>query len=409
MKHIAVLILAVYAASIFLESVSFGAVGSLTRVVGYFAFAIGTAAMFSQKGIRRPELGHVLLTLFVSVSFISVLWSVDPDMTLDRTLMYTMQLAMLWLVLQMVDTPEAMNIVLGGFAIGAVLACAGNFYVFHAGQQTVAHSGRYSSTDLDPNEFALTVALALPMAWYLGFSARNRLPRLFFRVSLLIMVPGVILTGSRAGCIALLASLLVIPLCSRYVGWFTKLAAITVLVSAILAGFSWLPEETSKRLASIGDEAMQGSMAGRRELWAAGWEQFKQHPFLGVGLGGFEESISIASTKTNVAHNTYLSIATELGLLGFFVFILVLCRLILNVLRMRKPERWVWATVLLSWMIGVSSLTWEYEKPTWLIFALLLAQARISRENIEASSHEYGMNDPLSLAIPSTQGCSPYA
>jgi O-antigen ligase len=388
MKRIAVLALAIYAGSIFLSSLSFEGLGSLTRVIGYFAFALGTVAMFSQRGINRPEWGHVLLTLFVCVSLFSVLWSVDVDMTLDRTWMYTMQLAMLWLVLQLIDTQEDMNTVLGGYVIGALLACAGNVYVFHVGQEVAAHSGRYSSTTLDPNEFALCVVLAVPMTWYLGFSARRPLARVFFQLCLLVMVPGIILAGSRAGFIALLMSLLVIPLCSKHVGSFTKATVLLVVIAAAIAGLSWLPEDMLKRLSSIGEEAAQGSMAGRRELWAAGWEQFKQHPLLGVGCGGFPVAISVASIRTNVAHNTYLSVATELGVVGFLVWVMSLGRLGFDVLHMPKPERWVWGTVLLSWLIGVSSLTWEYTKPTWLLFAFIMAQARLSGEDIEASAEQ---------------------
>jgi O-antigen ligase len=388
MKRVALYSLAIYAGSIFLSSLSLEGLGSLSRVIGYFAFALGVGAMFSQRGINRPEWGHVLLTLFVCVSFFSVLWSVDPDMTLDRTWMYTMQLAMLWLVLQLIDTQEDMNTVLGGYVIGAFLASAGNFYVFRIGLESVARSGRYSSTALDPNEFALCVVLAVPVAWYLGFSAERPLARLFFRLCLLVMVPGVILTGSRAGSIALVISLLVIPLCARHVGTFTKVIVLSVVIVALVAGLSLLPPDTLKRLSSIGEEVEHGSMAGRRELWAAGWEQFKRHPLLGVGCGGFPEAISVASITTNVAHNTYLSVATELGVAGFLVWILSLGRLALDVLRMPKPQRWVWGTVLLSWMIGVSTLTWEYSKPTWLLFALIMSQARLTREDIEHSGEQ---------------------
>jgi O-antigen ligase len=397
MKRMAILVLAIYAGSIFLESLSFGALGSLTRIIGYFAFTLGVMVMLSQRGINRPEWGHVLLTLFVCVSFFSVLWSVDVDMTLDRTLMYTMQLAMLWLVLQLIDTAEDINTVLGGYVVGALAACAGNVYVFHIGQQVVAHSGRYSSTALDPNEFALCVVLAVPMAWYLGFSARRPLARLFFRLSLLVMAPGIILTGSRAGLIALLVSLLVIPLCFKQVSSFTKATVLVVVIATLSAGLSWLPQDAVKRFSSIGDEVIQGSMAGRRELWAAGWEQFKQHPLLGVGCGGFPEAISVASITTNVAHNTYLSVATELGTVGFLVWVMCLGCLGFDVLHMPKPQRWVWGTVLLSWMVGVSALTWEYTKPTWLLFAMLMAQARLSRENMEGSAEQqYATGTPRS-------------
>jgi hypothetical protein len=43
--------------------------------------------------------------------------------------------------------------------------------------------------------------------------------------------------------------------------------------------------------------------------------------------------------------------------------------------RMRRPQKWVWVLMLATWAIGVSSLTWEYRKPTWFLFGMLAAQA----------------------------------
>jgi hypothetical protein len=36
-------------------------------------------------------------------------------------------------------------------------------------------------------------------------------------------------------------------------------------------------------------------------------------------------------------------------------------------------ERALWLTSLLVWVVGVSTLTWEHRKPTWLLFALIMA------------------------------------
>jgi hypothetical protein len=40
----------------------------------------------------------------------------------------------------------------------------------------------------------------------------------------------------------------------------------------------------------------------------------------------------------------------------------------------------------LTWTIGVSALTWEYRKPTWLLFGLLAAHV-YSRRETEQIAH----------------------
>jgi O-antigen ligase len=227
------------------------------------------------------------------------------------------------------------------------------------------------------------------MAWYLGFAAERPMTRVFFRLCPLIMVPGVILTGSRGGTVAMCVALMIIPLCFKQISTLTKSLVVATLLAAVVGGVTLLPDASVKRLSSIGSEAMSGSMAGRREIWAAGWEQFKQHPVLGVGTGGFAESINLANSQNPVAHNTYLSVVTELGVIGFLIYFLAVIRMGLDALHMPKPERWLWLSVLFAWIIGVSTLTWEHTKAPWLIFALILTRARLFNSEQEHQEDEW--------------------
>jgi O-antigen ligase len=188
--------------------------------------------------------------------------------------------------------------------------------------------------------------------------------------------------------LSMMAALLIIPLCFNRITALTKGVVLATAISAFVGGAALLPETILKRLSSIGSEAASGSMAGRREIWAAGWEQFKNHPIFGVGTGAFAESINLANSKNPVAHNTYLSVATELGVIGFLFFFLAVVRMGYEILRMPKPDRWLWMTVLLAWMIGVSALTWEHTKATWLVFSLILVRAKLFDSEYEASWEE---------------------
>jgi O-antigen ligase len=294
-----------------------------------------------------------------------------------------MQLGFVWLMLQLVETDSDRMFVIGTWVLGAVAAAVGSVYSYLTGTDFVAHTDRYSVAGADPNELALGLALAVPLTWYLGFKLRNSGARIFFRLCTLPLVVGIIFTGSRGGAIALLASLMVIPLCRKQIGIITKGTIILCCIAALTAGAALVPEGSLKRLSSIGDEISRNDMAGRGVLWSAGWAQFKQHPFVGVGAGAYPISISVAANATMVAHNTFISVLTELGCMGFAVYLLILARLLYLVLRMPNPERFVWFVVFLSWGIGVCALTWENSKPTWLIFALILAQSRQSQAERE--------------------------
>ena len=75
---------------------------------------------------------------------------------------------------------------------------------------------------------------------------------------------------------------------------------------------------------------------GRRDMWASTWEQFKQHPVIGVGygkVGGLYRTGTggalrgILSESTNqmvVVDNSYLLLLAETGIIGLGLFCLLL-------------------------------------------------------------------------------------
>ena len=61
-------------------------------------------------------------------------------------------------------------------------------------------------------------------------------------------------------------------------------------------------------------------------------------------------------------------------------------------LRMRGLETRLWVTVLLTWTVGVMALTWEYRKPTWIMFGLLVAHAYSRRPKAIPSRSSYELH-----------------
>jgi len=396
MRFLAIAMLTIFVASIHLETyVPFQGLGSIPRVVGFVAFVVCSGYIVIRKRILRPQITHVLLFGFFCMNLLSIIWSLDPQSTLERTFIYIMQLAFVWLIWQLVETEGTLQLLEAAYALGAVAVASANIIAFRHGSAVVANSDRYAATGNDPNEFALSLALAIPLSWHLSITLRSKLLRAFFRVAPLVLLVGILLTGSRGGTLAALASLIVIPLCRKHVNITTKLAVLGLVIAAATAGTTLLPEETLKRLTSIGQEVATDQIGGRGDLWAAGWIQFKQHPFIGVGAGAFPVAISVAARTLMVAHNTYLSILTELGCAGFTIFISILLSLFYFILKMRSPERGVWLAMLACWAVGVSSLTWETAKPTWLLFAMIPAQWTICRHDLE---QEYESEDEPQLA-----------
>ena len=99
---------------------------------------------------------------------------------------------------------------------------------------------------------------------------------------------------------------------------------------------------------------------------------------MGIGSGALTTAIG----ASEVAHNTFLSVLAELGLIGFTLFIVILGIVVHQAIKQSKQHSGLWLTILLIWAIGVSTLTWEYRKPTWLLLSLIVISANLFRKNI---------------------------
>ena len=108
-------------------------------------------------------------------------------------------------------------------------------------------------------------------------------------------------------------------------------------MGALLAGGAFLilmPGDYGNRLSTIlaSDRDKTGSSQERQELLKRAASVALHHPLIGVGIGNFH----IYSIKEKSAHNAYLEIAAELGVMGLLAYL----GLILAPLRsMRRVER----------------------------------------------------------------------
>jgi O-antigen ligase len=120
---------------------------------------------------------------------------------------------------------------------------------------------------------------------------------------------------------------------------------------------------------------------------------FSEHPLLGVGSG----SLGTDSLLGTVAHNTFLSVLAELGLIGLSFFVVILAIVVHQAANQPKWLSWLWLTVLAIWVIGVFTLTWEYRKTTWLFLSLIVISASLFRRGDRIKGGSSLFDEPLVL------------
>jgi O-antigen ligase len=354
------------------EMVEIAGFGRISRLIGLVAFLAGVASALFAKKVRPLILFHGVVGLFIAWSAASIFWSVNAQNTYQTSLTYLQLALLLWLIWELAPTAARQHALLQAYVVGAYLSAT---YTIALYLTSTAALKRYAASGYNANDLGFTLVLALPMAWYLALSGRQRAMVWLNRLYLPVGLVAVSLTASRGAAIPAAVALLLIPwtLTRRPLG--TKIAIAVLLAGSIYFLINLVPATALERLATIPAEIRDGSFSARGRIWRAGWEVFLRNPIVGVGAGNFAEMVESALGEARSPHQSFLSVLVGQGLIGLALFLAIFAVALLPVPRMPPLQRKFWTILVLTLLIGLLPRTWDRRKPTWLVLGVLAVQA----------------------------------
>lgn len=153
----------------------------------------------------------------------------------------------------------------------------------------------------DPNDLGQMLVLGLIIAVGFIVTSPSILSRFGYMVFVLIYAMGIYHTNSRGTLLALAAAIGYYSIRNTK-KMFPKVFGITTIILLFLLGPS--------RVGIMSP----GSSTDRLELWSQAITIFKSNPLFGVGVGMFQD----AADGMMTAHQSYLLILSEMGLVGYF-------------------------------------------------------------------------------------------
>lgn len=364
------------------DAITISGFGTSARLIGVVTFALGLLAIVEKGTIRRPAAGHVMLALFVLSAAETFLWSLYPEGTLAQTLTYLQLLALVWLIWEISPQAADQKRLLQAYVLGTFVSGLDTVYNFLAHEESAYQ--RYAGAKLDANDLGLMVALSIPISYYLLVQSKGVMAWVY-RLQLILAGTTILLTASRGATLAGFVALTIVPFTQGQLRMSQRIAVLLTIVILIAGVLIFVPDTSWERLATTPAEFEHGTMTGRTVIWKAGWEIFREHPYVGIGSNAFRIIVARVLTEpirlddpdspAPPAHNTFLSVLVEEGVLGFAVFSMLLVVLAVSIRQMPSLSQKLWIVTLGVWAVGVSSLTWEMRKPTWFLFGLLIAQS----------------------------------
>lgn len=356
----------------------------------------GRPALWREDRLRLPLAG------LIAVSGLSLLYTAGPVTGAIRFFCFWVAFALAYHISSQLLDAETLRrqVTVALLGSGAVLAAVGlaervtGSVIYNskvAEGYFKATALRVNSLFWDPNMFGRFLVLVLIMCvvelaagrskrmiWFAGITAALALPALFF-------------TFSRSSFLALGAVAILVA--GRFFGAKKALIVAVVLVLVVVALFVFIDSpkfNLPKYQARLYWEKL---FSGRLGLVQGGLAIFASHPLVGVGLGAFPSVFPRFRPpgyrwKVIESHNSLVTVAAELGLVGLVLLGWLLVRYVdvaRRALGGRSADPMLGAVAVFG-MVGIFVHSFFYgalfEDPfTWLFLALSVALAAgVSRE-----------------------------
>ncbi|MFA5143025.1 MAG: O-antigen ligase family protein [Candidatus Omnitrophota bacterium] len=278
------------------------------------------AGMKQRLRLKEPHM--VLLLAFLGAIAMSHLSHAYFGGAWESVLKFSANVIMFFLFINVLDSEKKIKIAIWFLILLTLILAAQGIYQWHngigwAGQPILQCSdeGRdiirritWVGIFEDPNDLALALVVAAGFLVSFIFSKANILLKIISAIALAVLMQALYYTNSRGGYLAMAAT----------VGFFFLLRMKNKILASVIGGilaFAVIIVGPA-RMSQI--TAAESSAFGRIDAWFEGFQMLKSAPMFGVGYGMFTDYHSLT------AHNSYILVAAEEGLVGFFIWIAII-------------------------------------------------------------------------------------
>ena len=375
-------------------------IGTINRWAGFLCSLAFVFGILIRGRLRSISTIQISLILFAVWGIFSYMWSDWPGESGGIVFTYFSNIVFLIIISQYVSTEYEVSPLYAAFLLGtmylglALLEYKLLFTTFLSGGSIEYSSdGRFTLFGNNENQLAFGFVLAVPLAWYMAIRQERPWHKYFSWLFIPVASLGVLLTGSRAGLLALSLCFTIILVGPLFTAQRKRsMSFVFVLFLLFLTQSDRVSEygqTTVKRLeAAVEGNANKYGEADSRELvWEAGLRTFfADTPRLltGCGLGAFRWYVPPINGKRFVSHNTYVGVIVELGLIGIFLLFFILFNLFWSLKYLDGTERVFWIAIFGSWMLYSMFGNSETSKNTWLFFGIYASRVAYLIQSKEA-------------------------
>lgn len=351
--------------------------GTLTRSIGIVTAIIWLCSVFTVRSFRKLHLFHMLLITFIFWNVATAFWSINVEETIYRIKTYIQLAFMVFIFWDLYTTDRSLRASMQAYIFGGYISIIFTFYdsIFNQGPDV-----RYAATGFNPNDLSLLLVLGIPLAWHLSVTNWSLHKSKVLLLINLMYIPtamvAIFLTASRGSFLATVPAIIFIILSLRRIRLVYRFIIPLFIVLLFLIMRPFIPQHSIDRLMTIDNSISTLDLGGRTFIWENTIHHFEEHPLLGVGSGVMS------------AHNVFLSVITETGMIGLILFgIVIFIPLYLSFLTAKRFDS-LYLCLFFVWFVGALVHSWEDRKATWLILSFIVIGCGIMIKNEDSINHK---------------------
>jgi putative inorganic carbon (hco3(-)) transporter len=382
---------ALFAVVMFFPTLGLAKAAGLLIVLSWLATIVARRA---RPSLLRSRPGFaVALTLFIVWAALGLLWAKRTDLGREAVLTLILSSLLFPIVFAAVRDAGHVRRVWAAFVTGALLTASIGF--LFPGTAAPDEEGRLAgAAGVGPNQLGGYLAVAAILAVTLACDRRiPALGRAASACAAALCLPLQLMTGSRGALLGLGTALIAAPLVA---GRGRRAGVVVLAASTVCVGTAFFLTVAPPTIVEHVTHA-DTSGSGRTDIWRMGWRMVEAHPVTGVGPGNFsvstidyllrpgatQRAIYIVD-QPKVAHNIYLEVLAELGVVGLTLFAMVVVASVKSALAAarasgRRGDRESellsrgLLLALLTLLVAAFFSSELFSKQLWILLALAIA------------------------------------
>ena len=284
----------------------------------------------------KINLTILIMLPFLIWTFASILWSPEQRSSLSQWISFVLVCTLYFILLNTIQSEKDLKLGLWGHVLGGLVLAI----IMINSQVTSNFLRKDGIAGLGVNLVARIVALNVLLSLFLFRLEKGIVARAILLISIILSIIGAVISLSRGAWFAVALSLTALAIVYLIHGRIKPANLLGLFLIGIITFYAlnnyFFTEHGASKFETRFEEGVsfEDNAGGRFDIWLVGWKMFADAPLWGHGFESFSYNFMTYADNSHMGgihhredkspHNSFVGIITQLGLIGFLLFMAVL-------------------------------------------------------------------------------------